>query len=185
MIVRIDNSQIAAMKRAIEDTGRNLRKELVIAVNQTAKKTQGTISKQLAQSMNLKQKVSKRGVKISRGATTNDITSTVEVNKDKRFNLTAFTGTKQVSTGVSYKTMRKGSRKVAKGAFEVAKWGGRTFKRTQKSRLPIKSLKGPSQWGVFVVGKMMQPTTEATEVELKKNIDRRIRFLNLKKAGTI
>ena len=93
MIVTIDPRQIAAMKAAIEGTGRSLRKELVIATNQTAKKTQTGIAKQLAAKLNLKQKVSKRGVKITRTASGQDISATVEVNKDKRFNLTAFIGT--------------------------------------------------------------------------------------------
>ncbi len=183
MIVTIDPRQIAAMKAAIEGTGRSLRKELVIATNQTAKKTQTGIAKQLAAKLNLKQKVSKRGVRVTRTASGQDISATVEVNKDKRFNLTAFIGTKQAATGVSYKTMRKGSRKVAKGSFEVAKWGGRTFKRVGKKRTPIRSLKGPSQWGVFVVGKMVQPTVQEAEAELKKNIDKRIRTIQRKASG--
>lgn len=183
MRVTIDPSQIARMKAVIENTGRNLRKELVIACNQTARKTQGVIAKQLAAKLNLKQKVSKRGVRVTRTASGQDISATVEVNKDKRFNLTAFIGTKQAATGVSYKTMRKGSRKVAKGSFEVAKWGGRTFKRVGKKRTPIRSLKGPSQWGVFVVGKMVQPTVQEAEAELKKNIDKRIRTIQRKASG--
>ena len=185
MRITIDPSHIARMKKAIEDTGRSLRKELVIATNATAKKTQANIAKQLATTLNLKQKTAKRGVKITRTASGEDISATVEVNKDKRFNLTAFNGTKQTPLGVQYKTMRKKNRKIAKGSFEVARWGGRTFKRVGKERGPIRNLRGPSQWGVFVVGKMMQPTVAETEAELKKQIDRRIRFIGLKASGAI
>jgi len=173
------------MKAAIEGMGRNLRKELVIAVNQTAKKTQSGIAKQLSAKLNLKQKIAKRGVKITRGASTDDISSTVEVSNDKRFNIVSFNGTQQTDEGVSYKVMRGGPRKVAKGSFEVGRWGGRAYKRKTSKRGPLRNIKGPSAWGVFVVGKMIKPTAEQTEAELKKNVDKRIRFLLLKQSGAI
>jgi hypothetical protein len=185
MSVRIANGDIARVKTAIEGTGRNLRKELVIAVNKTAKKTQSGIARQLSSVLNLKQKISKRGVKITRGASTNDISARVEVSKDKRFNLVSFTDTKQTDEGVSYKVMKKGPRRIAKGAFEVGRWGGRAHRRKTKERGPLRGLRGPSAWGVFVVGKMIQPTAKETEAALLKEINNRIRFLELKKAGTI
>jgi recombinational DNA repair protein RecR len=115
VIVTIDPRQMASLKAVIENTGRNLRKELVIATNQTARKTQGVIAKQLAAKLNLKQKVSKRGVRVTRTASGQDISATVEVNKDKRFNLTAFIGTKQAATGVSLQDDAQGEQKGSEG----------------------------------------------------------------------
>ena len=184
LTVKIDASQISRMKAAIQDTGRNLRKELVIAVNQTAKQTKSAVAKELSKELNLKQKVVARAVKIGRTATGQDITSEVEVNKEKRFNLTSF-GAQEVASGVQYKTLKSKPKKIAKSAFQIDRWGGKTFVRVGKARGPLRNLKGPSPWGIFVVGKKIGPSADQAEAALKKNIDKRIRFLLLKKSGTI
>lgn len=184
MIVKIADSQIAGLKNAIQDTGRSLRKELLIAVRSTAKKTQADIARKLSKDLNLKQKVVKKAVRVSSDASVLDLTAEVEVKKDKRFNLTSF-GAKQNKQGVTYKTLKSGAKKTAKGAFQIDRWGGRTFKRVGKERGPLQNLRGPSPWGRFVVGKLIGPTAEQTEVELKKQIDRRIRFIVLKSSGGI
>ena len=184
MRVTIDPRQIAGLKAAIENTGRSLRKELLIAVRSTAKKSEALIAKRLSKDLNLKQKVVKRAVRISATPSIMDLSATVEVRKDKRFNLTSF-GAKENKQGVAYQTLKGGARKTAKGAFQIDRWGGRTFKRVGKQRGPLRNLRGPSPWGRFVVGGLMGPSAEETEAELKKQIDRRIRFIRLKSSGDI
>ena len=66
-----------------------------------------------------------------------------------------------------------------------ASWRGNAFIRVGKTRLPIRKLLGPSPWGVFVVGKKIGPSAQQIEAELKKQIDRRIRFILLKQSGAI
>lgn len=184
MIIKIDNGQIARMKAAIENTGRSLRKELAIATNQTANKSKSIIAKQIGKGMETPQKNIKKTIEVTRKAKDSDITATVEVNKDKRLNLKDF-GARQTKGGVSYKTSRgKGTKKIQK-AFIVPRYEGKVYARQGKARGPIRQLRGPSPWGVFVVGKKIGPSTVEIEAELKKNIDRRIRFIALKASGTI
>lgn len=191
MIVTADNAQIARMKAAIENTGKQLRKELVVAVNATAGKSKSIIAKQIGKELAVAQKDIKTTISQSRRAGELDISATVEVKKEKRLGLNKF-GARQTKKGVSYKVSKSKGRSFIPGAFQgpkpglmKASWKGNAFKRVGKSRKPIVKLKGPSTWGVFVVGKKIGPSTAETEQELKKQVDRRIRFLLLKQAGTI
>ena len=54
-----------------------------------------------------------------------------------------------------------------------------------KSRLPIVKLHGASPFGVMTKGKKLGPSVEATQAELEKQIQRRVRFITLKKTGAI
>lgn len=191
MRISIDPSQIARMKKAIDDTGRNLRKELAIACNQTANKSKSTIAKQIGRELATSQKNIRTTIRIVSKAKDSDIQAVVEVKKEKRISLKEF-GARQTKTGVSYKISKSRGRKTIPGAFQGPKPGsinvktkGNVFKRVGKSRLPIVKLFGPSSWGVFVVGKKQGPSVAETEAELKKQIDRRIRFIELKASGAI
>jgi hypothetical protein len=183
MIVKIDSAQITRMKAAIEGTARKLRTELAIAVNQTAAKGKRIIAKEIGNELATAQKNIAKEISTGRKANAVDITSTVEVKKTSRIPLREF-GARQTKKGVSFRVSKSKGRKTVAGAFQVprpglmnAKWRGRVFKRLGKSRLPITQLMGPSAWGVFVVGKKIGPSSEQVEAELKKNIDRRIKFI--------
>lgn len=189
--VTIDPRQIAAMKAVIENTGRKLRKELSIACNQTANKSRSIIAREIGKELATAQKNIRTVIRLSKKASPTDATSTVEVRKESRISLKEF-GARQTKKGVSYKVSKTKGRKTVLGAFQGPKPGminvrtkGNVFKRVGKSRLPIVKLMGPSAWGVFVVGKKQGPSTQEIEAELKKNIDRRIRFIKLKASGEI
>jgi hypothetical protein len=191
MIVTIDPGQISAMKKAIENTGRTLRKELAVACNATAAKSKSIIAKQIGNELAVPQKIIKTTISQSKKANESNITATVEVRKDRRISLKEF-GARQTKAGVSYKISKTRGRKSIPGAFQGPRPGrinvktkGNVFKRVGKSRLPIVKLYGPSSWGVFVVGKKQGPSVTEIEAELKKQIDRRIRFIALKASGAI
>lgn len=185
MYMRVYQNQIARLSNAVGSTGKELRKQIYIAINKVAKKTESGIAKQLSRDLNMAQKFVKRAVRISRKAMQTDLSAVVEVKKDKRFNLTTFTGTKQDAAGVQYKVLRGGSRKTAKSAFTIRRWGEKTFKRLGKARGPIRQLRGPSPWGRFVVGKMMTPTAQVAADALKYEIERRISYIQKKQSGII
>lgn len=184
MIVKIDDSQIRRMKAAIEGTARELRKELEIAVNKTANKAKSIIAKQIAKELNVPQNAIKSKIRSPRRAGPLSITAEVALIKDARIGLQYFQA-KQTKQGVSYKISKTEGRKTAPGAFISEKLYGGVFKRRGKTRLKIDKLKGPSPWGVFVVGKKIGPSADEIEVELKKQVDDRVKFLLLKQAGTI
>ncbi len=191
MRITIDPTQIARMKKAIEDTGRSLRKELAVACNATASKGKSIIAKQISKELATPQKNIRATISQSRKAKDTDISATLEVRKDRRISLKEF-GARQTKAGVSYKISKSRGRKSIPGAFQGPRPGrinvktkGNVFKRVGKARLPIVKLYGPSSWGVFVVGKKQGPSVDEIEAELKKQIDRRIRFIGLKASGAI
>ena len=90
MRVTIDPSQIARMKAVIENTGRNLRKELVIACNQTANKGKSIIAKEIGKELATPQKNIRTTTSTGRKASEVSISTTVEVKKSKRISLKEF-----------------------------------------------------------------------------------------------
>lgn len=184
MIVKIDDNQIRQMKAAIENTGRKLRKELQVAVNATAKRSKAIIAKQIGKELVIAQKNIKKVIKVSRSATTLNLQATVEVDKEKRLNLKDYKA-RQVRAGVSFKVSKSKGTFLSPGAFMSNRFGGKVYVRQGKERGPLNQRRGLSPWGVFTSGKKIGPSTEETQAELKKQVDRRIRFLQLKQAGTI
>jgi hypothetical protein len=179
------------MKAEIEGTGRKLRTELAIAVNATAAKGKRIVAKEIGNELATAQKNIAKEIGTGRKANAVNISSVVEVKKTGRIPLRDF-GARQTKKGVSAKVSKSKGRKMYDGAFQGprpglinARWRGRVFRRLGKTRLRIAQLMGPSAWGVFVVGKKIGPSAKQTQDELKKQVDRRIRFILLKQSGTI
>lgn len=191
MIVGVDSASVNSLKAALKDTTRKLKAELKIAVNATAKKSKSIINKEIRSELAVTAKVVAPTIRILTTATDANISATVEVKKTSRIPLRDF-GARQTKAGVTFKTSKTRGRKTVQGAFQgpkpgvmKASWRGRVFKRVGKTRLPIVQLFGPSPFGVMTKGKKLGPSKEQTQAELEKQIQRRVRFITLKKAGTI
>jgi hypothetical protein len=184
MIVKIDDSQIRRMKAAIEGTGRKLRKELAVACNATAARCKNIVAKNIGKELAISQKVIKTAVSVGRKANEANISTHVDVAKDGRINVGYF-GARQTKTGVSYRVSKTAGRVSAPGAFVIRKYDGKVYKRKGKQRFPITGIYGPSPWGVHVKGKKSVVSAAETQVVLKGQVERRIRFLLLKQSGTI
>jgi hypothetical protein len=185
----IDSDQAQRLISVIGDVPKSIRRELKTAVNATAKQTRSSMNKTVREKMIVKVDAVNRVLKIKSKATDDALTASVQLSKEGRIPLKEF-GARQTKKGVSYRINKQEGRKVAAGAFQGPKlgqmkvsWRGHVFKRLGKTRLPIAKLFGPSPWGVFVVGEHVQPTVVESKVELKKQIERRIRFLTLKANG--
>ena len=182
MAVKIEGA--SRLAKALEGTSRQLKKELQIAINATAAKSKSIINKEIRSELALPAKSVNSLISVSRKATADQLGATVRVKRSKRPNLNEFSN-RQTKVGVSAKISKTKPRTVVPGAFKVDKWGGAVAVRRTKTRLPIRKPRGPSPVGVLLKGKKLDPAREQTKAELQKQIDRRIRFINLKKAGTI
>jgi len=190
LTVELNPAQVAKLQRAIEGTKRKLRKELHIAVNKTAKKVQGVVVNAIYQELATTKKQIRKVTAVHRAKTIYD-PARVVVKKEKRLPLKAFKP-RQTRKGVSYRISRTKGRKTVQGGFMGPRPGvtaprlyGHAWKRKGKSRLPIQKLHAVSPWGVFVKRGMRGPVTIDGRKELIKQVDRRIRFITLKKQGTI
>lgn len=191
MNVTIKSASVASLKAALENTTRKLQAELRVAVNATANKSKSIINKEIRSELATTSKAVNATIRVKSKAQGDSITATVEVRKTARISLREF-GARQNKSGTSYRISKTQGRKTIPGAFQgpkpglmKASWRGHVFKRVGQARLPIVKLQGPSPWGVMTTGEKLGPAKEQTQAELEKQIERRVRFITLKKTGAI
>lgn len=186
MNVTVKAASVASLKAAIKDTTRKIRNEIRIAVNATAKKSKSITNKQIRSELaNTTSKTVFFTIKIHLSTSTDHPTARLEVKKTDRISLQHF-GARQTRAGVTYQISKTRGRKLIKDAFiNSTKLHGGVFKRVGKSRLPIVKPRGVSPWGVMTKGKKTGPTKTETQAELDKQVQKRIRFITLKKTGAI
>lgn len=172
---------VAALYVALEHSPKKLRKQLAIAVNQVAKKTESLLAKEIAKELATPQKEIKATIAVTSKATSDNLSSNVRQKKTRRISLKRFGG-RQNKKGVRYKISKTKGSKQINGAFISEKLGGHVYKRNTKKRLPIDKLWGPSPWGVTVQNNLDDLLIKRDiEPELIKAIEKRIRFINFKK----
>lgn len=184
LTVSIDQSQIERLKQALGDKAKRIQQEVATAINATAKKVAREIAKEIKTELATTVKVIAAAIRHTRKANKAQLGATVTLAKTKRISLKEF-GARQTKTGVSYRISKTEGRKSIRSAFVSNKLYGHVFARIGKSRLPIDKKHGPSPWGVFVGKKLTPQIVAMAEVELKKQIEKRIRFRTLQQTGVI
>ena len=195
-MITFDASQVERLSELMSGSHKKLKKELMIAVNATATKAKSLMARQIGKELAVAQKEIKPHIKVTKKATSGDIdiSATVNIAKTKRLSLRLF-GVKQNQAGVTYKISKTKGRQNVLRAFTgpkpgvpAAKLRGHAFVRANfgkgSKRLPIRKLKGPSPWGVFVKKKMTPAQLKEIETELAKQIERRIN-LNVLRANKL
>lgn len=185
LTIDIDKAQVERLKAALGERAKRIGSEVAIAINATAKKVSLEISKEIRKELSASAKAVNKNISQSRKANKVQLGATVRLAKSKRIALKEF-GARQTKLGVSYKTSKTKGRKAIRSAFIVDKLGSHVYTRIGKTRLPIDKKYGPSPWGVFVNNGGMRPAVVAmANRELKKQIERRIRFRTLQQTGAI
>ena len=188
--ISIDADQIQRLKVMLKGSKPKVAQQLSIAINETQKKITVKASRAITEELAVKASVVKQKIKGKR-ATKGDLLAKVTVKASNRLSLREF-GAKQNKRGVTYKISKTKGRKLIAGAFQGPKpgvvkisWRGNVFKREGKPRLPIVKRSGPSPWGVYVKsGKDPGIRKEARQI-LREQIERRIKFIQLKQSGEI
>lgn len=176
------SAKIGELEKALGDAGpKKLRQQVAIALNQTAKRTETLLAKEVAKEIVIAQKEIKKGIKQDRKAKPEVLATNVVQKESARMPLKRYKA-RQNKAGVRYRISKKGGGKQIKSAFISEKLGSHVYKRTSKKRLPIQKLYGPSPWGVTVKNNLDKLIIDRDiEPELLKQIDRRIRAINFKK----
>lgn len=183
--VSIPTSQFKQLEKAIVGLGTTLKKEASIAINATAKKLESFMAKEITSELAVAQKVVKSTIQFSRKANKDSLFAVIVLNKTRRIPLKEFKA-KQTKKGVTYKISKTNKgRSIVAGGFIVERFSGNVFARRTKARGPIQSLKGPSPWGVFNKGDRKVRAIRFAREELGRQIQKRIRFLGLKRSGAI
>lgn len=182
MISMTLSAKIGELEKALGDAGpKKLRQQVAIALNQTAKRTETLLAKEVAKEIVLAQKEIKKDIKQQNKAKQEVLVTNVVQKQSSRIPLKQYKA-RQNKAGVRYRISKKSGGKTVKSAFIANTLGSHVFKRTSNKRLPIRKLWGPSAWGVTVKNDLDKLVINRDiEPELLKQIDRRIRAINFKK----
>lgn len=178
--ISLEGGNLNALMRSLENVADNIPKQQSIITGKVAKKTKSVIAKGVTQELAVKQKTVKEHISTRKTKSRAE----VDLAKSARIPLRDFKA-RQTRKGVSYRISKSKGRRKAPHAFVVDKFGGRVYQRVGKARTPIRQLRGPSPFGVFVGQRLTGPTVDQIQAELAKQTKERIRYLTLKKNGTI
>ncbi len=186
-----NESEVAALARELESLGKALDPDLAVVVNKTTKKVRTVISREIRTELAAPARAVNKVLRIGRRATKTSLGSSVTLLQTSRIPLRDF-GAKQNRVGVSYRISKRGGRKTLPGAFQgpkpgviKASWKGHVFIRVGNSRLPIRHLKGPSPWGVFVKRGMAPKIQKTAQAELTKQTLARLAYRSKQSRGLI
>lgn len=181
----IEKRQIDELKKAIAGTSIDIRKELAVVVNKTAKATVSEIAKDVTKELNTTQaavKYANKGLEVVGKATFSKPGAIVRLNRTGRMSLRHFKP-KQNSAGVTYKISKSKGKSFVKSAFMGPRpgavkisWKGNVFKRVGDSRNPITKLDGVSPWGVYIAQNFEPEQVQRINDRLRKEMTERIRF---------
>jgi hypothetical protein len=182
---------IKGLEQALKGTSKQLPRELMIAVNATAKKVRTGMGRQVREELTVKAKDLKPILKVRKKANRSQISALVRLDKTKRLSLKAF-GVRQTRAGVSFKISKRTGRKTVRGGFmgpkpgrPAARLGGHAYIRRGPARYPIVRMHGASPGGAYEKQNMRPRTINDGATELAKQVQRRVRFNTLKKQGLI
>lgn len=183
--LQFDENQLRSLQREMAGWPKGLRRAMYLSINDTTKQIRGQMASDLTKTINMK----RRDVVplLSRTfASATKLSANVHMKESARVPLVKFGG-KQTSKGVSYKIKKAGARERVPTAFgpNVKKLNNQVFRRVDKQRLPIVKLHGPSAAVAFVGEELDKKTEIDADKLLFNNLNRRVRFLLLKRAGKI
>lgn len=186
--MKITASGFDTLSKRLANAADNLSKEIGVIVWSTGKVVERNIAKEVSKEIAVPQKLIKKRIKHTR---LGGFDSVVSLSKSARIGLRFFKA-KQTKQGVTAKISRNQPAKTYVGAFQGpkpgqmnVKWKGNAFQRRGKSRKPIAPIKGPSPWGVIVVGGKIQAVLRETDQELQRQLEKRLRYLELRKSGLL
>lgn len=201
--VDLDEATLSALKERLRGIKNGVGKAIAQAANETAKKVRLRIGQRIRERIPIKKSDIEPHIKIQR-ANPGDPSphATVTLSKSKRIPLQYF-GARQIGAIAAKRKGGSGGgvaygigQKFRPGAFMgpmpgaiARKLGGGVFIRvgwpTQKDKIPIRKLFGPSPWGVFVKSGAMDETLMDAKQEMDRQLLRYVNFLLLKQSGEI
>jgi len=163
-----------ALEKEVKGHQRKLRRAGARALNKTATKGRNVSSRVIRKTLNLKAKTVKDQLKVTR-ATPDNHRSTVQ-GRYKPVPLIKFNGVRQTKKGVTVRMRKDKPRMVFKGAFIARMPSGHigVFRRTSRSRLPIKQIYGPPV--SKIMGDKLPEIINQTAPDLEKTLAHEIQY---------
>lgn len=180
LTMKVEGSGFDAIVNLANGFGPAIQKEMVIAVNRTAKFEKKQIAKRVSKEVAIKQKDAKKVIDV-RKAQRGRPTAEVNLHKTNRLPLKRF-GARQTKSGVSYRISKKGGRQKISNAFgpNIGRLGNHVFVRVSKKRKPIRKLYGVSVAGVYGKHNMIVASKKGLSERLEYELNRRVRAINVR-----
>lgn len=196
--ISVDLDQLRELRKELGQYGKRYRREIAIATNKAANKVRTNIAGEIYSELNATKGAIKKKIPLARRANARDVrgprataSAIIQVVHEDRLRLAEFKPNHKRG-GVSYKISRRKGRRTIPDAFmgpthkkRNIKWMGGVFKRAGANPYPIFELYGVSPWGVFVKRRLKEPMRVEGREALRKELERRIRFIRLKNQGAI
>jgi len=183
---KISDSQIASLKKALGDASRRLGIELSAAVNATAKKVKSEAAKKIQTKLNVTQKILKKTIWSKGKATPQRPYATITLTDGYPIPLKYFKAKQTKRDGLTYKIDPKdGRRSIIRDGFLITRYGGNAYRRRTAARGPLEKLFGPAPGSVYKSAGVRAVIVKVAKVELRKQIDRRIRLVLLRAQGKV
>lgn len=192
----IERKQIRELQEELGAYGKKLKKQLEIATNASARATKRDVAGQIYKTLAVtKTRIGKK-IALERASAKGLggrrlASAKVTIKHEKRLRLADFKP-RQTRKGVSYRLNRRDGLKRVEGAFmgptpkeKLARWDNGVRKRVGGPRSAHTELYGVSPWGVFVKRRLKKPVQEMARERLRREVERRIRFIRLKNQGAI
>ena len=189
--VTVDPASLSRVKDALRRKPDLLLKQIVGALNDTAKHEKTNISKLIREKVNIQKRDIDKHIFVTR-AYPKHLVATVNLEKTERISLKYF-GARQTKKGVTYRISksatpagRGGPRRAGRipDAFgpNIPRLGGNVYRRKRLGdgkkapRLPIVKLHGPSAWGVFLRHDMRPEVNTSARAYLKNRLQHRVQY---------
>ena len=176
--VRLDNAKLASLKSTLGDAAKSLGREVAIALNGTSKQCAIKAARLLKGEIKVPVKILKKAVRPGVKADKVTLSTTLTLGQGHPIPLKYFLGK------VNPKLTKRQRTAVGKG-FIVNKYKQHVFKRATNKRGPLVRQNGPAPGDAFEKAGITKVTVDTAQSELPKQIERRIRFWELKLAGKL
>lgn len=185
--------KINRLTLAVGKARRSMGRELAAAINETTKKGQNEMARNIRSVVNMKAGAAKKAVRTGKRATAENLVGVTSIPKESRkgWGLQHFGG-RQTKKGVTYRINKVGGRSMISGAFMGPRPGqlapklhGGVFKRIGANRLPIVKLYGVSPFGAYTKNNFEPTDVLFIEKTLNEQVDRRINLNVLRASGLV
>jgi hypothetical protein len=176
--VTFDQASLTRLTNTLKDSAKSIGREIATAINGTSKKCSILAARELKKEIKVPVKILKKAVKPGIKANPENLTTTVTLGKGHPIPLKYFLGK------VNLKLTKRQRTAVGKG-FIVNKYKQHVFKRSTNKRGPLVRQDGPAPGDAFERAGIAQITEKTARDELPKQVERRIRFWELKLAGKL
>jgi len=180
----VNTDAMTRFARVLGGAEKQIRRNVATAINDTKKKTVTNASRVLKAELPVPVRILKKTLSSKSAARENKLYARFSVWGGHPISLKHFK-TRQTKVGVAYKPSKSsGGKSSVQSAFIIRK-GGKVYRRAGKQRGPLVEQFGPSPADAIRVTGLEAKSVAFIRDQLPKSIERRLRAIELAKAGKI